>query len=143
MQKFGLGARAAFAHECVALNLRDVDVESVPRGTTVCQPGLYRAVSVFLGTLENIDDAKSIGRRAKVKLHVGTSVANASLALINTEKLTPGQQANSILRWWMWFGISRTCVPVFNHRHTIWRKPRSSTKSDHYPFAHFFHLIEE
>ncbi|MFC1597877.1 SelB C-terminal domain-containing protein, partial [Planctomycetota bacterium] len=93
VQKFGHDARAAFAHECVALNLRDVDVDAVPRGTTVCRPGLYRAVSVFLCTLENIDDAKSIGRRAKVKLHVGTSVANASLVLLKTEKLTPAQRA--------------------------------------------------
>jgi selenocysteine-specific elongation factor len=89
-QTYGFEADDARAGACLAVNLRGVDAEDVSRGMTLAKPGVYHPTNAFVATLENLGKGPPIRRRTNVRLHVGTSVATVSAALIGTDELTFG-----------------------------------------------------
>ncbi len=89
---------AACAGTCVALNLRDVALADVPRGTVVAAPGWYRPSSEIVMRLESVAEALVLPRLAEVRLHAGTTAVLARARLLDAERLPPGGHALVHLR---------------------------------------------
>jgi selenocysteine-specific elongation factor len=94
IQTFKFDAEVAQAHVCAAINLRDVESGQAARGMTLAAPGVFRAVTSFLATLQNASDSFCFKRATGVKLHTGTSMVLATVKLLGSNDLKPGRDGS-------------------------------------------------
>jgi selenocysteine-specific elongation factor len=92
IQLYKNDSEVAFAAACAAINLRDVSAEDLERGMTLVAPDAYEAVDDFVATLECVATDRSLKRRFECKLHVGTSIVDATVKLLDRESLPPGRE---------------------------------------------------
>jgi selenocysteine-specific elongation factor len=92
IEAYRRATQGASANACIAINLRDVAPDSVRRGMTLAAPGFFSGTVDLLATLRNASDTSIIRHRAQVRLHSGTSATTASLGLLGTSQLAPGEE---------------------------------------------------
>ncbi|MEW6622394.1 MAG: selenocysteine-specific translation elongation factor [Bacillota bacterium] len=93
IQVHGEARQSAHAGQRVALNLSDVEVEEVPRGSSIVHIGAFspsHKLDAKLMLLKSV--AKSLKHRQRVRVHLGTSEKLARVNLLDREELLPGDE---------------------------------------------------
>jgi len=99
LEVYGNAAEVGRAGECVALNVADVDSQSIARGNVLCGHETAELVSVGEAELQLLRHARrALPNHAEVHLHVGTSHVMAKVAMLDRQQLTPGESALVQLR---------------------------------------------
>jgi len=98
IQTFKFDTQTAQAHVCAAIALRDVEPGQAARGMTLATPGYFKAVSGVVTALHNASDSFCFRRVTDVKLHAGTAVTLATVKLLGSEELRPGQDGFAQVR---------------------------------------------
>ena len=93
MQVYGEDASEGRAGECVALNIPELDHETVRRGMTLVESNKLEPVTMAEAELQILQSVKAkIEDYAKVQLHVGTASVAANLAMLENDEMTGGQK---------------------------------------------------
>jgi selenocysteine-specific elongation factor len=99
LQVYGEDATEGRAGECVAINLAELDYEKVRRGLVVCEAGSVSAVSMAEAELRLLESAKlELKDYAEVHLHLGTTAVQARVAMLEYNRMAPGQSQMVQLR---------------------------------------------
>lgn len=99
LQVHGQPAARAVAGQRTAVNLPGIEAQQIERGMVLCHHGALfptRMLDVELRLLPGLD--RPLKRRQKLLLHLGTAQVEATVALLDLEKLEPGQSAFAQLR---------------------------------------------
>jgi selenocysteine-specific elongation factor len=100
MQVYGAEATEGRAGECVALNLPELNQETVRRGMLLCEEGASTLVTMAEAELRALDWLEEPLRDyAEVHLHVGTSAVIANVAMLGSREILAGQSQMVQLRW--------------------------------------------
>ena len=93
MQVYGENAAEGNAGECVALNIPELDLETVRRGHVLCGSNSFEPVTMAEAELQIL---KSISAKIEdyleVQFHVGTASVSAHLAMLDETTMTGGQK---------------------------------------------------
>jgi selenocysteine-specific elongation factor len=93
MQVYGEDATEGNAGECVALNIPELDHETVRRGRVLCGSNSFEPVTMVEAELQIL---KSISAKIEdyleVQFHVGTASVAANLAMLENTAMTAGQK---------------------------------------------------
>lgn len=82
----------AFAGQRISINLHNQPYKTVKRGMVLAKPGKVRSSYLLNAQLEVFKSSiKPIGNRHRVKLHLGTSITNTLVVLMEKEELQPGE----------------------------------------------------
>ncbi|KUO48829.1 MAG: hypothetical protein APF76_18290 [Desulfitibacter sp. BRH_c19] len=93
IQVHGEQQQVAKPGQRVALNLADVEVDEVPRGSSVVLAGTYAPSYKLDAKLKLIEDSpKPLKQRQRVRVHLGTSEKLARVNLLNGDELAPGEE---------------------------------------------------
>ena len=93
IQVHGHTQQSAKPGQRVALNLSDVEVNEVPRGSSVVFAGTYTPSYILDAKLQLIKSAvKPLKQRQRVRIHLGTSEKLARINLLNCDELAPGEE---------------------------------------------------
>jgi selenocysteine-specific elongation factor len=98
IQTYKRDSDAALAGACSAMNLRDVPADAVARGMTLAEPGVFGATTAILGTVRNVSDTFTFMHMSELRLHSGTADVNASVRLIVSKGLRPGERGFAVVR---------------------------------------------
>jgi selenocysteine-specific elongation factor len=91
VQVHGKPQEVAVAGQRVALNLSDLEVWEVPRGSTVVHLGSFEPSYLLDARLRLVKGAASpLRQRQRVRVHLGTSEKLARVKLLDVEELQPG-----------------------------------------------------
>jgi selenocysteine-specific elongation factor len=85
-------------NSCVAVNLRDLDSETVARGMTLAYPGVYKSTTSAIASIGNVSDSLKLPGRSEVKFHAGTSRVGAMARLVGSPSLGPGEESFLLLK---------------------------------------------
>ncbi|HLM47462.1 MAG TPA: selenocysteine-specific translation elongation factor, partial [Myxococcaceae bacterium] len=99
LQMHGEAAQKVTAGQRTAVNLTGVEPEAIARGMVLVKAGEVpetRMLDVELSLLPAAETA--LPRRRKLLLHLGTAQVEATVALLDLEKLEPGETALAQLR---------------------------------------------
>ena len=93
MQVYGENAAEGRAGECVALNLPDLNHETVRRGMMLVESNSFEPVTMAEAELRLLN---SVGAKIEdyleVQLHVGSASVTANLAMLENTEMTSGQK---------------------------------------------------
>ncbi|MDG1498975.1 MAG: selenocysteine-specific translation elongation factor [Planctomycetota bacterium] len=90
---YGKESKSARAGHSSALNLTDVDHQSVVRGAVIATPGYFRPVKMIAAKLQALSTLdRSITNRMIVRVHTGTSDSRGELVLLDKDEIRPGQE---------------------------------------------------
>jgi selenocysteine-specific elongation factor len=93
IQVYHRDAPVAGAGHRTALNLADIDYHSLGRGDVLVEPGIFRASSLFDARFRcTAEGRRGIPHRHPVKLLVGTAEAEATLLLLEGDRVSPGSE---------------------------------------------------
>ncbi|WP_028308774.1 selenocysteine-specific translation elongation factor [Desulfitibacter alkalitolerans] len=93
IQVHGHPQQSAKPGQRVALNLSDVEVDEVPRGSSVVSAGAYAPSYILDAKLQLIESAaKPLKQRQRVRVHLGTSEKLARINLLSCDELAPGEE---------------------------------------------------
>jgi len=116
-----------------AVNISGVEIESIRRGEVVTHPGQYQATRRIDARLHLLaDSSASIKHNSEVKFFVGASESIATLRLLGTEELLPGEDG------WIQLELRDPVVTVRGDRYIL-RRPSpgetlgGGTVVDHQP----------
>ncbi len=99
MQVYGEDATEGRAGECVALNVPELDHETVRRGMVLCESDVVEPVTMFEAELRMLDAlAAPIKDGTEVHLHVGTASVLARLAMLEGRHMAAGEKQMIQLR---------------------------------------------
>lgn len=100
LQVYGADAGEGRAGECVALNLPDLDHETIRRGMVLEESGGSSLVTMAEAELEVLDWLQhSLADHAEVQFHIGTAAVSARLATLEAREIPPGRTQMVQLRW--------------------------------------------
>jgi selenocysteine-specific elongation factor len=100
-----------------AVNISGLDVEQIQRGEVVTRPGLYKATQRLDLSFHLLPEASSVLRHnTEVKLFLGASETIATLRLLGTEFLNPGDSG------WLQLELRSPVVAVRGDRYIL-RRP--------------------
>ncbi|OPX37401.1 MAG: selenocysteine-specific translation elongation factor [Desulfobacteraceae bacterium 4484_190.1] len=89
----------AFAGQRIGLNLKNVSFKEVRRGMVLAQKGACVSGSMLNAELKLLETSpQPLKNRQKVKVYAGTSKVNASVVLMKSEEILPGEKALVQLR---------------------------------------------
>lgn len=92
-------AKTAYAGQRVALNIANVKVEEIERGSVIAKPGSLENTMMIDARLELLADAeRSIDNRDRLRLYHETSEIMCRVVLLDREELKPGEDAFVQLR---------------------------------------------
>jgi selenocysteine-specific elongation factor len=92
LQVYGRSVEKAVAGERTAVNLQGVETSAIERGDVLVRPNTLNATQLIDAHLEYLPDApRPLKHRTKQRFHVGTTLTNASVFLLDREELAPGQ----------------------------------------------------
>ncbi|MGP8235697.1 MAG: selenocysteine-specific translation elongation factor [Limisphaerales bacterium] len=93
MQVYGEDAAEGRAGECAALNIPDLDHQSIRRGMVLCESNAFAPVTMAEAELRTLDSLKAvIEDNAEVQFHIGTAAAPARLAMLEDVQMSGGQK---------------------------------------------------
>lgn len=93
MQVYGETSNEGSAGECVALNIPELDHETVRRGMTLVESNAFEPVTMAEAELRILKSIKAtIDDYLEVQLHVGTAAVSANLAMLEGTAMTGGQR---------------------------------------------------
>lgn len=99
LQVHGQPVARAVAGQRTAVNLAGVEVEALHRGMVLVRAGELPEVSMVDVELSLLPSAPApLPRRRKLLLHLGTAQVEATVALLDLERLEPGETALAQLR---------------------------------------------
>jgi selenocysteine-specific elongation factor len=99
MQVYGAEAAEARAGECVALNLPELDHDSLRRGMVLCRSDDLSAVTMAEAELRLLDSVKGkVEDFLEAHVHVGTAAVLARVAMLESTEMTAGQSQMVQLR---------------------------------------------
>jgi len=94
VQVHGKPATSAGAGQRVALNLAGLDRSRIPRGAIIATPGIFEPTTRFDARLTLLASApRALKFRDPVHLHLGTARSVGLVALLDRDKLEPGESA--------------------------------------------------
>jgi selenocysteine-specific elongation factor len=92
LQVYGRSVEKAVAGERAAINLQGIETSAIERGDVLIRPNTLSATQLIDAYLEYLPDApRPLKHRTKQRFHVGTTLTNASVFLLDREDLAPGQ----------------------------------------------------
>jgi selenocysteine-specific elongation factor len=99
LQVYGRSVEKAVAGERAAVNLQGVETSVIERGDVLTRPNTLSSTQLIDAYLEYLPDApRPLKHRTKQRFHVGTTLANASIFLLDRESLAPGESGFVQLR---------------------------------------------
>jgi len=114
LQVYGRSVEKAVAGERAAVNLQGVETSAVERGDVLTRPNTLSPTQLIDAYLEYLSDApRPLKHRTKQRFHVGTSLVNASIFLLDREALAPGESGFVQLR------LERPVVALHQDRFVI------------------------
>jgi selenocysteine-specific elongation factor len=100
MQVYGEDATEGRAGECVALNVPEIEHESVRRGMVLCETDALAPVTMAEAELRILDSVKGkIDDYLETHLHVGTAAVSARVAMLEKTEMTGGERQMVQLRF--------------------------------------------
>jgi len=92
LEVYGADATEGRAGECVAINLPELEHETVRRGMVLCSPDAATAVTMVEGELQVLDTLKGkLKDYTQVHVHVGTASVLARVAMLEATEMAAGQ----------------------------------------------------
>jgi len=99
MQVYGEDAAEGRAGECVALNVPELDHETVRRGMVLCESEVFEPVTMVEAELRLLSSLPtSIKDQIEAHLHIGTASVLARVAMLETRQMAPGERQMIQLR---------------------------------------------
>ncbi len=94
----GAAVTQAVAGQRTAVNLAAIELEDLHRGMTLAAAGKFAPTKRFDARLDLLASAPPLKNRSRVHFHHGTTETIAEIALLESEKLAPGQSVYAQLR---------------------------------------------
>ncbi len=92
LQVYGRSVENAVAGERAAVNLQGVETSAIERGDVLIRPNTLSPTRLIDAYLEYLSDApRPLKHRTKQRFHVGTTLTNASIFLLDRDELAPGE----------------------------------------------------
>jgi selenocysteine-specific elongation factor len=99
LQVYNRGVEKAVAGERTAVNLQGIETSAIERGDVLTRPNTLNPTQLIDAYLEYLPDApRPLKHRTKQRFHIGTTLTNASIFLLDREELTPGESGFVQLR---------------------------------------------
>jgi selenocysteine-specific elongation factor len=99
LQVYNRSVEKAVAGERTAVNLQGVETSAIERGDVLIRPDTLRPTQLIDAYLEYLPDApRPLKHRTKQRFHIGTTLTNASIFLLDREELAPGESGFVQLR---------------------------------------------
>jgi selenocysteine-specific elongation factor len=99
LQVYSRSVEKAVAGERAAVNLQGVETSAIERGDVLVRPNTLSPTQLIDAYLEYLPDApRPLKHRTKQRFHVGTTLANASVFLLDREALASGESGFVQLR---------------------------------------------
>ncbi len=93
LQVHNLKVEQAEAARRCAVNLSGIDHNLLSRGQVLTRTDSLRASTNFIGTLMLVPGTKILRSRTRAAFHTGTTRSLATVRLLNTDRLSPGEEA--------------------------------------------------
>ena len=91
LQVYGRSIEKTVAGERAAINLQGIETSAIERGDVLIRPNTLNSTRLVDAYLEYLPDAaRPLKHRTKQRFHVGTTLANSSIFLLDREELAPG-----------------------------------------------------
>jgi selenocysteine-specific elongation factor len=99
LQVYNKSVEKAVAGERTAVNLQGIETSVIERGDVLTRPDTLEPTQLIDAYLEYLPDApRPLRHRTKQRFHIGTTLTNASIFLLDREELTPGESGFVQLR---------------------------------------------
>jgi selenocysteine-specific elongation factor len=80
------------AGERAAVNLQGIETSAIERGDVLIRPGTLRSTQLIDAYLEYLPNtSRSLKHRIRQRFHIGTTLVNVSIFLLDKEELAPGE----------------------------------------------------
>jgi selenocysteine-specific elongation factor len=92
LQVYSRNVEKAIAGERAAVNLQGMETSAIERGDVLIRPNTLKPTQLIDAYLEHLRDApRPLKHRTKQRFHIGTTLTNASIFLLDREELAPGE----------------------------------------------------
>jgi selenocysteine-specific elongation factor len=92
IQVYNQSVETAEAGQRAAINLQGIETSDINRGDVLARPQTLNATRIIDAYLEYLPDSqKPLKNRTIQRFHIGTSLATASIYLIDRDELSPGE----------------------------------------------------
>jgi len=99
LQVYNKSVEKAVAGERTAVNLQGIETSTIERGDVLTRPNTLKPTQLIDAYLEYLPDApRPLKHRTKQRFHIGTTLTNTSIFLLDREELTPGESGFVQLR---------------------------------------------
>ncbi len=99
IQVYGRDTEDGRAGECVALNMPELDHQTIRRGMVLCEPDMLEPVKMAEGEVQILAGINvPLKDNAEVQFHIGTAAVQARIALLENPRLSPGQTQMAQIR---------------------------------------------
>jgi selenocysteine-specific elongation factor len=99
LQVYGRSVEKAVAGERAAVNLQGIETSAIERGDVLIRPNTLSPTRLIDAHLEYLPDApRPLKHRTKQRFHVGTTLTNTSIFLLDRDELAPGETGYVQLR---------------------------------------------
>jgi selenocysteine-specific elongation factor len=99
LQVYSRSVEEAVAGQRTAVNLQGIETSAIERGDVLVRPNTLRPTQLIDAYLEYLPDApRPLKHRTKPRFHIGTTLTNASIFLLDREELAPGESGFVQLR---------------------------------------------
>jgi len=92
LQVYSRSVEKAMAGERAAVNLQGIETSAIERGNVLIRPNTLKPTQLIDAYLEYLPDApRPLKHRTRQRFHIGTTLTNASIFLLDREELGPGE----------------------------------------------------
>jgi selenocysteine-specific elongation factor len=92
LQVYGRSVEKAVAGERAAVNLQGIETQAIERGDVLIRPNTLSPTQLIDAYLEYLPNAlRPLRHRTRQRFHVGTTLTNASVFLLDRDELAPGE----------------------------------------------------
>jgi selenocysteine-specific elongation factor len=92
LQVYSRSVEKAMAGERAAVNLQGIETSAIQRGNVLIRPNTLKPTQLVDAYLEYLPDApRPLKHRTRQRFHIGTTLTNASIFLLDREELGPGE----------------------------------------------------
>ena len=92
LQVYGRSVEKTVAGERAAVNLQGIEASAIERGNVLIRPNTFKPTRLIDAYLEYLPSApRPLKHRTHQRFHIGTTLTNASLFLLDRDEVTPGE----------------------------------------------------